>query len=402
MYFKNRKKLIYMFLILNIILYIFSKDSIRKYYGEFEFRAVIEGYLEFIIYSIFYFYIVSKFLRYKKTNLNSKIIISRKKANILILTIIIVNYVMFLTGNSQKAGQIYLNKFSIVSNLVPLNIIIVYYYVLFRNNEKKILSIFKFNLIIYFLYNLLTGWTGFILTFFTYELFFFLIRKKKIKHFFKYYLFSYIFLGGIVYSVMYPLKFYIRYGVVLDKLNIIEGLQKLISRSFPINSYIYFNSKLNEICKLHANKSSEMLHEILFEPIPRLIYPTKPVYFNLNQEIEKIRLKFDTISNNDIFSLGTFKYYYKDSILNFIMGVLLMILIVFILSKILDKYKDRYLKEIIITDYLLNKLITGKQITTTIIVNHLFILLLFYMIRKSKIKKELGYVDSINNGRGER
>lgn len=382
MYFKIQVYLFYIFTVLNFILYFFTKKDFEFYYAKIKDSSIRDSFFEVIIFSIIYFIISYFFIRDKKIVVNiKKIVVNKKKMEVFIGFMMLVNAILFLTGNSQKAGHIYVNSISIINNFISIDLIILYYYLMYREKNRKIFSLFNTYLIIYFAYNFLSGWTGFIIAYFSYELYFYSKKKGGVKTFLKNYILVYFVLGGIAYSIAYPLKFYIRFGYTGERLKILDGLQKLIERSSPIKSYFFYNENIYKIINKYPNKAYEMIQEQIFQPIPRILFPQKPIYFNLNQEIEAIRLGWQTVSNNDITYLGTLKYYYNTSVIFLFLHVIITVVILILLKKILEKFFIKEIKMIIMTSHLIYLLISGKQLTLSIIISNFSLYIILYCLR---------------------
>lgn len=201
---------------------------------------------------IFYFYFQTK-----KFCFSSKLSFSflKKKLEIYLILIMFLNMILLLTTGVGKAGGEY--KSSLLSSLLAMLNFEFFFWVYFIEYYSKRNSIYYLICGIYILLNLLQGWSNFILQFF------FVIlglseekQKKKILL-----VLPFIYLGGgALYTFVYPLKNFIRFGKYFS-ISYGEGLLALTERltKFPnvcvavqnknkiIDLYYSFNSKVTEI-----------------------------------------------------------------------------------------------------------------------------------------------------------
>lgn len=136
----------------------------------------------------------------------------------------IIKIIFVLLTGIGKAGTVKSSSLSTVINLFNFDFLFYYYYLLYRENVTRNFILIS---ILFCLYQLLCGWTGFVLSFVIIELY---VRSFK-KGFFKYLLIMpfIFFFGGLFYQFLYPFKNFIRLGF-FEAINYFESLEKLFER----------------------------------------------------------------------------------------------------------------------------------------------------------------------------
>lgn len=104
-----------------------------------------------------------------KSNLNLNIRLY-KFIDYFILALLLLNIVFYISNITHTAGVYKHNSVSFIIHLVAIDAIFPIYYFLNRNKNNKI--IYATNIIIYFLFQIAKGWSGIILEFFLFELYF--------------------------------------------------------------------------------------------------------------------------------------------------------------------------------------------------------------------------------------
>lgn len=186
--------------------------------------------------------------------------IHNRRMHYFMLILTVATFIFFNKTGIGLADSIYVpSKFSFIFGLVDINALIWIYYFLMRDKEDYRI-IFWFNITLYCIYMIMSGWTGFVLSIGLYELYFWAKKNgietfgtqhdKMIKIFMLALLL--IVLGSIVYSKLLPLKYIIRYGSdfgLNQSISYIDVLERFISR------FSYFPDTLEILDKFNIAKN---------------------------------------------------------------------------------------------------------------------------------------------------
>lgn len=124
----------------------------------------------------------------------------------LVLTLILANMILLLSGLKGKGGQYIPSSFSFLLSLMPIEILFIAYYILSKDSEK-IYWQRTLNLLLYILVKFLEGFTGVLLSLFLLELY---LRKKRLTAIAWFLLIALFLVGIMLYSYLLPLKHAIR------------------------------------------------------------------------------------------------------------------------------------------------------------------------------------------------
>lgn len=225
----------------------------------------------FFIFSCIVFFISNK----KRVHFSTKYIIdvNRKRLEYYILIMILVNFVLYVTTGIGKAGGAYIQKsYTFLIYLWNYDFFFwVYYYRYALDRNKK----YYFIVLIFCLFQLVQGWTAFVFNVFLCEIF---IRTKDKKNQVKLLLLVPFFFiaGGLAYTVLFPLKFYIRTGT-MRWISVLDGFLRLSERLsfFSYSSVAVQNA--DDIIKLYYNFNTEYTEAMsFFSPwVPSFILKVK-------------------------------------------------------------------------------------------------------------------------------
>lgn len=223
---------------------------------------------------------VTKKIRFVPSLLNKGVYFEEKRSHIFIFVLLCLNIVFtFKTGNGV-VGSSTNSSISFIFNIIKIKPLMALYYVYFRNSAKKC---FWVNSILYFVYELLCGWTGFILFYFICELFLFVRRKENsiiggvILRFSSLLSILAMMCGAFLYRYLIEWKYRIRLGISVGIPSYSEALRQLMSRftNYPITVLAAQNHRV--IARLYISQNrpfAEVLN--IFRPLlPRILMPNK-------------------------------------------------------------------------------------------------------------------------------
>lgn len=253
-----------------------------------KFEVLTLCYCISLVVTILGFYLYKKEKKNNSRRMKKKLRfdINMRKMSICVLIIIIISIITLkLTGVGMAATTVVsTTKLDKLKNVFDINAIIWIYYFLGRDRYNK--KIFWINIILYFIYEIMCGWTGFIMSFFFFELYFWLkkrnLENKKITviriGICIILSFLLIFAGGLLYQYLQPLKFAIRTGTKeweILPLNI--GIKNLTERISYLNDSVRTIEKLYEILEFYIKQGNIWLEtKAVFKPfVPRFIMPNK-------------------------------------------------------------------------------------------------------------------------------
>ncbi len=198
---------------------------------------------------------------------------------IMFVTVLQIVYTL-KTGHGRVLSVISVNggKSSIILNLLNVGLFFPIYFVTCKDRKK----LYWVNTILFSIYEILCGWSGFILELSILELYLFIKYNKKSKKFVSFFKYDFSILagmflgGGFLYQFMYPLKEFIRNGY-LNSIKYTEALTRLISRmtGFPLSAAAVQNhEKISELfsnqCRWYYETAS-----IFRSMLPRAVMPYK-------------------------------------------------------------------------------------------------------------------------------
>ncbi|SDP84667.1 hypothetical protein SAMN04515624_1407 [Eubacterium maltosivorans] len=388
------------------ILAVFMIQS-REYVGEAKSMAILKVsniviILNLIIIVVGYILLYCYYLKTKDKKTKFKVIVEKKKFHIFFLVLLCFSFLFFLLTDVGKAGTNNRSTFSFLFSMFSIKALFPFYY--FLGREKKI--IYVFNIVIFVLYRLLQGWSGFLFDIFIYELFLYCskhkdkIKFKNIKIFF--YSFLALLFSGVIYQYIYGLKNYIRYEV--SKINFLTFRQGLIEITNRLSFFPQATAALQnqEIIKsIYINYSPMPLKEIIafFRPIMPSFIMTNKIFLSINA-IAKQSMVMYPIENTSL-NIGIISYaislFNADLMAGIIWIILLFVSIkaIRIIIKSLEEYQGQL--DILYFILLINVYNIGS-LETVIASNYIPLLFMFPVLWFLKIFKI--YRVKINNREG--
>lgn len=209
---------------------------LREFRGEFQYSTLpvllrTEDILFLLLMGILFFivsYFVYQTLNSKRIIISTRYMVSvnRKRLEFYIILMIAINFLLYVTTGIGKAGGAYQQKsWTFLIYFWNYDFFFwIYYYRYAKQRTKK----YTFIVILFCLFQFVQGWTAFVFNIFLSEVF---IRCDSKKFSFKaIFLTPLFFLGGsALYTLMYPLKFWIRTGN-LKWITFIDGVLRLSER----------------------------------------------------------------------------------------------------------------------------------------------------------------------------
>lgn len=316
---------------------------LHEYRSEFPKRAISVLLNNFQVFFLFFYNIVLYvllififFLLQKKRFVLSKninIYFSRKRFEFFLLIIIIAKLVFQLKTGVGKAGSEWShNRFSVFFNIFNIDTLFLIYYLSYRPYINKK---FIFIVVVYSAFQILSGWTGFILSLVLMEIYCNINSKKVIKYLLLLPLL--FFIGAFAYQFIYPLKMYIRLGIV-ENISYSEALIKLMERmSWFSHSCVGLQNseKIKDLYLNYGYSATEI--KGFFKPvIPSFLMPNKD-FRSLNNLL--MNSVYPDLGNNTSANFGQLMYLYnllKISIRDFILYFIILFLNSFLYKLFMD------------------------------------------------------------------
>ncbi len=198
--------------------------------------------------------------------------------------LIIQIFCTVITGNGvTKADVVNSNNNSVLAmlcNLLKVQSFFPIYYICAREKRR----LYVVNIVLYAVWQLICGWSSFIVLIAFWELYC-LFKERKIKKsimvlFERFSLLIVIFMygaGALLYKFIWPLKNTIRYGFSFGKITVVDGLTRLVSRltNFPQSLIAVQNSE--RISYLYNNQSvwNPDVLSLFKSLVPSFIMPNK-------------------------------------------------------------------------------------------------------------------------------
>lgn len=226
--------------------------------------------LLFTILCIFYFLFNKKRITFSP---NYTIDVNRKRLELYITLMILINFILYIKTGIGKAGGAYVQKsYTFLIYFWNYDFFFwVYYYRYALSRNKK----YYFIVFLFCLFQLVQGWTAFVFNVFLCELF---IRSRDKKNHLKLLLMVPLFFigGGLLYTILFPLKFWIRTGS-MKWISVLDGFLRLSERLsfFSYSAVAVQNS--NEIIDLYNQYNTEFAEAMsFFSPwVPSFILKVK-------------------------------------------------------------------------------------------------------------------------------
>ena len=192
----------------------------------------------------------------------------------------IVEIIFTLRSGNARLFATVNSSISFLFNLFRPAVFMPIYYVAARDLKKPLYWI---NILLYMVYQVICGWSGFILTVFFLELFLYLKNRKINKAVLLMcqlnwlFVVCLIFAGAFVYSYAYSMKMSVRMGYGFSQLEFIDALTKLVSRLTNYSDSVVAFQNHSRIAELYREQgiwAAEVL-SIFKSVLPRFIMPNK-------------------------------------------------------------------------------------------------------------------------------
>lgn len=268
--------------VLPLVINFFWILILREYRSEFPKKVINVSLTNGAIFAIFFFNITLYvllveifFLLQNKRFVISKnisIYFKRKRFEMFFLFILIGKLFFLLKTGIGKAGSDWsANKFSFIFNICNIDTLFFVYYLSFRAEINKR---FVFIIILFSTLQIVSGWTGFILTIVLMEIYCNIHSKKVVKYLLL--LPCVFFIGALAYQFIYPLKMYIRLGIT-ENITYSEALIKLMERMSWFSHACVGVQNSDKIVDLYRNYGYNHTEiKAFFRPIiPSFIFPNK-------------------------------------------------------------------------------------------------------------------------------
>lgn len=294
--------------------------------------------------------LVFAYIFYKRTNRKGivfahfpKYEFNDSKIHQLIFIFLIIKFIgtFFNVGVVNATGlNTVTTKFSFIFSLITIEQFFPIYYVIARNENKKLYWI---NVVLFVILRIVQGWSGFILELILFEFYFWekknsnRLKNKKVMIVGVLSIFFAIFGGALLYKWVYPLKNYIRYSGTVDKkyfyLSYGDALNKLIERltTFPMFTVVVQN--LKQIGELYAAQNVSFSEfKGLFRPIvPSFILRNKSFRSINNIAVQSLSPQVSATTSSELGLVGYMLALANSDLLEFVLYiVLLMILFIFV------------------------------------------------------------------------
>ena len=295
----------------------FPEIVIHVLLGKYQILSVFFFNIILYIILIYIFFLLQgkRFVISNKIN----VFFNRKKLELFLFIIIIAKLFFLLkTGIGKAGGEWSHNKFSVIFNFFNIDTLFLIYYLSYRSNLNKNFFIIA---ILYSSYQILSGWTGFILSIATIEIYVHINSKKVFKYLLLLPLI--FFIGAFAYQFIYPIKMFIRVGV-METITYGESLIKLMERmSWFSHSCVGLQNsdKIISLYRKYGYSGTEI--KGFFRPvIPSFLMPNKD-FRSLNNLL--MNSVYPDLGNNTSANFGQLIYLYNlirisitDSIVYFI------------------------------------------------------------------------------------
>ncbi len=263
--------------------------------------------------------------------------INNKKAHRFIFILILAQLLFASITGVGKVGSNATSSYSFIFSFFRVESIFLFYYICCRENKR----FYVLNCLLFYIYRLSLGWTGFIFQYAIIEFFLYFKRNPRRRRLSHIKLLLYpsvlLLLGAKLYQYFYQLKFFIRLNTWSFKLDYFDSLTALTNRFsfFPLSVSVFQNI---ESIKHLYNADNMFLKEIIamFRPLmPGFIMPYKS--FRAMNNIFKQAIHYD-ITPTTSSPVGIFSYlvalFYSDIITGIVWIILLISLFILISSVI--------------------------------------------------------------------
>lgn len=317
----------------------YSMISEKKYTGEFEsFYLKVEteyivSMLVIIILGYFLMLFIYKYTKNKKILLfkNKRVVFNKNRFSFLFLFFSISQIIFFLYTGVGKVGGDATSPLSFIFSMFNVNCLFGLYYFLCRDCDNKFIYII--NIILFSILQLMKGWSGFLLTIFFYEIFFYFKRKprRSFKNYAKVMFFPIlaILVGGKIYQYVHAYKNLIRFNAEIEN-TYLDGITLLLSRLsfFPVSIGAFQNTSI--IKELYFNNYVPLREiQALFRPLlPGFIMPDKDFRIIGNLVVQSF---FPDVTSSTSSNFGIISYLQLLFNINFVEFVCYIVVCIFLL-----------------------------------------------------------------------
>lgn len=304
-------------------------DGIKISIDHYELLSIAIVYQLVIIFSYYFFRLVS---RYNFTLGKLRIEIVKSRFSVLLFFILLIHILFFLYTGVGKVFGTNTNFFSPIFSMTAPSAIFSFYYLMVREYGGRL---FYINLLLFTTLELLKGWSGFLLTIFIFEIYFYIKRNSESSMLKIPILYSiilpliFLLSGGFIYKHVYILKNDIR-GISIsnDSFGYIDAVEMLSNRltNFPTAAGVY--SRFDSVVDI-AKKQDE------FAELKGFFRPIVPSFVMEDK-------KFSALNNSAM--LAFFPDYRSDSSVD--LGFVMYYYVLFE-SRIFDAYISLFLSFIL-------------------------------------------------------
>ena len=290
-----------------------------------------------------YFYIYHFYNRTKDKKTKYKIRCNVKRLDKLYFIFLIISWVLFVTagvGSVVGGGK---SSLSFIGAILNVRTLFPFYYILARRKGL----FYPLNILLFCGLRLSQGWTGFFWDLMLMEVLirFQNFRFNRIRIGYAIIIpFVIIYGGGLVYSLIYPIKQYIRFKqITFETLTIEEGVNKLLDR------ITFFSQSLASIQTVDLTARVYQTYSHTFGEVKAIFRPLIPG-FMMDKDFASLSLCIkqsfvDYEAEGTSLNVGIFSYGYnlmKSDFLSFIIWIILMVILFKIFSLIIRSLDSKH------------------------------------------------------------
>lgn len=381
----------------------------KRFYGDAQLANYNITNIQVIIYFVIYlliwliaYRVYTRRLFRSKKEFQVKIIVDEKKIkNILLVWLIFSIAFTGLTGVGIVGGGA-TSKYSPIFSMLDASVFFPFYYILFRNGKYK--RFFWINTILFCILQVMQGWSGFILTLFMYEFYFWAKRRHKKKNIIVCIVFTVACLvaGAFAYSIMQPFKMSVRFHYTFNRSMILdfdEAMTMLIQRISPFSrsTYALYNMpSIKEWYWFEPRGLKEIMSYV--KPImPRFLMPNKNI-MSISECIfaAVLNMPFPGVSSGSGFFVYAILLFYCDW-LSGIVWLFLFFIYIYVMKKIYLAFEIYKGQMDILFFGLILRILMGGSLETLFFHKEfklIFIIPILYCLKAVKFSKnkKLNYV----------
>ena len=254
-----------------------------------------------------------------------------------------ISWTLFVTAGVGSAVEGGKSSLGFIGAILNVRTLFPFYYVLARRKSL----FYSLNILLYCGLRLSQGWTGFFWDLVLMEVLirFQYFRFNRIRKVYATIIpFIIIYGGGLVYSLIYPIKQYIRFKqITFETLTIEEGVNKLLDR------ITFFSQSLASIQTVDLTARVYQTYSHPFGEVKAIFRPLIPG-FMMDKDFASLSLCIkqsfvDYEAEGTSLNVGIFSYGYnlmKSDFLSFIIWIILMVILFKIFSLIIRSLDSKY------------------------------------------------------------